>query len=361
MNKEKIETAVTLLVGIIATGFLFIVFIRHILPVLLPFIIAWGAAFATRGAAERLSKKTKIPERILRLFMAIFLTLAVFGVLAVLIWQITAGLWSFLSDMGEGSRIYDILTAITSPPIFGDGVPPELADKISGAADAMLSEALSWLAGVLSSLVTAVPNALFFVLVTVISIIYFALDLDRINSAVKSLMPKGAVKFFSRLKGGLFKTGKKYIRSYLVIFLLTYSIMLVGFLILGREHAPVLALIISLLDVLPVIGVGTVLVPWSVFELIGQNHALGIGLAVLFLVNLIIRQLAEPKIVGKSLDMHPVLTLLFLYVGYAFFGIGGLITLPLVAVVLGVLFKQKSTAEVGEGSGREGDGSEPRT
>ncbi len=355
MNKEKLNFWVTVLVGIIAGGFIFIVLMKYIIPVLAPFLIAWAMAFAVRRPAKSLSGKIRVPERIIRLFMAIFATLAVFGILALLVWQLTAAVWRFLSDIGEGNIIYDILTELTNPklPIFGDSMPRELAERISEALSTMLSGALSMLAEVVTSWVGFIPKALFFLLVTVISLIYFALDLERINARVKALLPERVAEMLSKVRIGIFSVGGKYLRSYLLIMLITFVIMLSGFLIIGVEHAVLLALVVSVLDLLPVIGVGTVLVPWSVFELAAGNHAIGIGLLVLFVVNVVIRQLAEPKIVGKSLDMHPILTLVFLYVGYALFGIQGLIIIPVVAVVVGLLFKENRAPEIDEGGGGE--------
>ena len=139
---------------------------------------------------------------------------------------------------------------------------------------------------------------------------------------------------------------KKYILSYSLIMLITYLTLLGGFLLLGVDHAPIIALFIAALDILPILGVGTVLVPWSIFELVMGNRFLGIGLIILFVVNAIIRQLTEPKIVGKSLNMHPIITLMMIYVGYALFGFLGMIILPIISVILGSILKQDNSAKV---------------
>lgn len=351
MDKEKLLSYVLILVGVVAGGVIFLVLMEYILPVFAPFLIAWAVAFAVRAPAASLSRKSRIPERVLRLFMAIFTTLAVFGAVALIIWQITAAAWRFLSDMGEGNVIYDVLKKLSDPDffLFGSGIPEELAARISEALGALLSGALTGLAESVTSLVGAIPRALFFLLVTVISLVYFALDLEGINARVKALLPERVGAFLSRARQGIFTVGGKYLRSYLLIMLITFSLMLAGFLLIGVKHALIVAVIVSLLDILPIIGVGTVLVPWSIFELVSGEHAVGIGLIVLFVVNVVVRQLAEPKIVGKSLNMHPVLTLIFLYVGYALFGIWGLVTVPVLAALLGVLFNENSPPEIDKG------------
>ena len=128
--------------------------------------------------------------------------------------------------------------------------------------------------------------------------------------------------------------------------MITYATLLVGLLLLGVEHAAVVAFFIALLDILPIIGVGTVLIPWSIYELAIGDSALGIGLILLFLANAVIRQISEPKIVGKSLDLHPIITLITLYVGYALFGLWGMLLLPVAAVCISTALKGDNAAKV---------------
>jgi predicted PurR-regulated permease PerM len=115
---------------------------------------------------------------------------------------------------------------------------------------------------------------------------------------------------------------------------------------LGVEGSATLAFFVAILDILPVIGVGTVLIPWSIIAFLMSDTSLGIGLIVLFLVNAVIRQLIEPKILGKSLDLHPLLTLMLIYVGFSLFGIWGLILLPLLAVSILFGLKNKGSAKI---------------
>ena len=140
---------------------------------------------------------------------------------------------------------------------------------------------------------------------------------------------------------------RKYILSYSLIMLITYLTLLLGLIILRVRHAPVLALFIAVLDILPVIGVGTVLIPWGIYSIVVGNRLLGIGLLVLFVANTVIRQTSEPRIVGKSLNLHPLLTLMMIYIGYGLFGVLGVFILPLIAVTLLTLLKGDDTAQVG--------------
>ena len=346
--KENLKTYSILSLGILSGGVLLFVSVKYLLPVLSPFLIAWVMALATRNPAAHLSKKIRVSEKVLRLMMSIFLTLFIFGALALIVWRATTAIWNFLGSVGDGGVIYDILTALTKPtlPVLGDKIPIELRQRISEAFSRLLDTAFSRLAGVVTSLVGALPGALLFLLVTVIALVYFAFDLERINAFVKSILPDKIKLRLSKFRADLFSSAKKYLRSYALLTLITYIALLLGFLILRVKNAATLALFVSLLDILPIIGVGTVLLPWGVAEIILGNHALGIGLLVLFVINATVRQFAEPKILGKSLNLHPVLMLLIIYVGYALFGVVGLIVLPVIAMGLGGLLKKDHTAEI---------------
>lgn len=346
--KEKITTYSLLSLGILSGGILIYISVKFLLPVISPFFIAWIMALATRTPARNLSRRTRVPERILRLFLSLFLTLFFFSAIAIVIWQATAVLWNFLSNAGESGALYDFLDLLTNPalPFFGEVIPAELLEKITDAVSTVLTSALSSLGGWVTSLVAAVPRVMLFLLVTVISLIYFSFDLEKINGFVKSILPPRLGALLTRVREGIFDVGRRYIRSYFVISLITYGVIFPGFLILGVEKAALWALFVTALDVLPVIGVGTALIPWGVIEIALGNHFLGIGLMVLFVVNATVRQFAEPKIVGKSLNIHPILTLLFIYVGYGIFGITGLFVMPIIVATLGALLKKDHTSEV---------------
>ncbi len=351
---EKLKRSVYIMLAVIAGGFLLLVGFKYILPVLLPFLIAWVVAGAVKRPASVISEKLRVPERLTRLLLAVFAALAVFALVFVGLWQLTAAVWSFLSDFGEGNALYDFLLRLEQMhlPFLDGNVSEELASRLREALDGLLTTALSSIASAVTSVGAALPGALLFILITVIALIYFALDLEKINECTLKYLPENIRKTILRLGANMLYLTKKYIRSYVILMLITYGVVLAGFLLIGISHAPLIALIVALLDVLPVIGVGTVILPWCIFELAMGRHAVGIGLAVLFVVNTVLRQLLEPKIVGKSLDMHPVITLIILYVGYSLFGIAGVILTPVVALLLAALFgKDDHTADISKSSG----------
>ena len=106
-----------------------------------------------------------------------------------------------------------------------------------------------------------------------------------------------------------------------------------------------------MLDLLPVIGVGSVLIPWGVWSFFAKKTPFGIGLLVLFVIHTVLRQIIEPKIVGKNLGTHPLLTLVFIYVGYSLLGIIGLLLVPVMTVLVNIAFGKDNSAKVAESQG----------
>ena len=127
---------------------------------------------------------------------------------------------------------------------------------------------------------------------------------------------------------------------------ITFAVILIGLMLMRIRYALLMAFIISLLDALPVIGIGIILVPWGIWSLITGEMGIGIGLLILYAVSAIVRQIAEPRIVGKSLGIHPLVTILLMYVGYTLFGLAGLIFLPVASALITTVIGKDNTAEV---------------
>ena len=347
--KEKLSAISLYSIGILSAIILFVLGIKYLIPLISPFLIAWIIVGITHSPAEKLSLGIRVPSRILRLMMSLFITaIAVFS-LVVLIWQASSFALDFLTDFAESDRLNGLLSSLFSPqlPIVGEMISDDISTKLSSAVGNMITSALSSLAEGIASLVTALPQGFLFLLVTLISLVYFSLDYDRISDFIKSMLPKKIVSAIEGIKSKSIGMLGKYLRSYSLIIFVTYMILLIGFLILRIKNALFVALFVSVLDILPIIGVGTLLIPWGILEIAIGNKFVGIGLIILFLVNAIVRQFLEPKIIGKSLNIHPIATLIMIYIGYSLFGIMGLIILPAIAIVLSIVLGGNKTAKIG--------------
>ena len=175
-----------------------------------------------------------------------------------------------------------------------------------------MSTLASNVASLFGKVAGAIPELLLFLLASVISSVYFSVDLEKINKKTLSLLPPRIGQWLIRFKDGFLKTAVRYLYSYLILGAITFGIMTLAFVVLGVDYALALALLVALLDALPVIGVGTVLVPWGLVRLLVGDTRLGISLLVLFVFNAVLRQFIEPKIIGDSLGISPILSLFLL-------------------------------------------------
>lgn len=354
MEEGKLRRLVYTVALIIGGGAILFLFFKHLFLLLLPFLIAWAVAFAIRPLAARLGSKTKISVRALRVILSLALIIAAIGVIFFIAWALCAELWRLLSGLGEGEVLRDIIDKIASGGIFG-GFLESFGDRLADVFYNFLISVATALGEIVTSSIAAVPGILLFVLVTVIASVYFALDLEAVNSAVLKLSPSWLSKWLTEFKRGFFAVGLRYVRSYLILMLMTFAIMLTGLMILGRPYALLLAFVIAILDVLPVIGVGTVLIPWGIYEIAFADERVGFGLLILFGTYELIRQFTEPRIVGKHLGVHPLVTLLLIYVGYSLFGFMGILIVPLATVLINITISKNNSAEIGKGVSAEHD------
>lgn len=352
MNYDKIRRYADLVVLIIGLLLLSYLFFKHIITYLLPFLVGWFIAFLMRPIAARISSRTHIPARVVRLVLTVLLYLALFGLLTLGIWLLSREVWELLAGIGEGdSSLEEFISGLMGSGGFFGRLFGDLGDYVGDALYRVAISMLSSLGSVLSGVIYAVPRALLFVLVSVIASAYFAFCLEEINASVKRLLPKGIFEGLVKLKNGFFGAFLKYLRSYLLLLLITFVEMLAGLILLRAPYPLIMAMIIAVLDLLPVLGVGAVLVPWGIWSLVIGEMSFGIGLLILFIAHTVFRQVIEPKIVGKNLGIHPLLTLVFLYVGYSIFGFIGILLVPIFTVLANVALGEKNTAEVDKTSG----------
>ena len=359
MNHEKIKRYADLVVLVIGTLLLSYLFFKHVLLYLLPFLIGWFIAFAMRPPAAYLAPKLKIKPKILRLLMTVILYLVLLGILSVGIWLLSREVWELLAGLGEGDNsLEEFISGLMGTDGFFGRLFGDFGDYVADALYRVAMSMLSALGSALSGVVSAVPNALFFLLISVIASAYFAIGLEEINARVKRLLPRSVFGVIVKVKNGFLDALIKYMRSYLLLLLITFAEMLLGLFIIRAPYPLIMAIVIALLDLLPVIGVGTVLIPWGIWSFFVGKTPFGIGLLVLFVAHTVFRQVIEPKIVGKNLGVHPLLTLVFIYVGYSIFGIVGLLFVPIFTVLVDITFGKNDSAKVAEDSVREGDNSE---
>lgn len=328
-----------------------ILFVKYLFVIILPFLIAWGIAYIIYPYACELSAKIKVSRKFCSFVMVLILMTVILASLFLignrLLYEVQ-NLGDYLIENSEQiagffQRIYDYLESLgdrlpiinrLQNTVFVESITEYFNGFMENIWKNLLEEVSSVVPKLAANIVTALPNALFVSLITVIACFYFALDVDLLHKKIKTHAPTSIVNFLRKIKAKMSGGIKQYVKAYFLLFVITFSELFVGFLILGLEYAFVLALLIAFIDFLPVFGTGAVLLPWGIILFFMNDYFLGTGILIMFLLITIVRQVIEPKILGKSLGVHPLFTLVTLYLGFELFGIFGMVFLPMLGVIL---------------------------
>ena len=310
--------------------------------VLLPFVLAFLVAWILSVPVDYVADKTHIKRGILAITAAILF----YVVLALLLYLFGTRVASLVED--TFSEITDFLTVTLLPMVnnglawatqIADGgedverVASDSAVAITHAGE-MVSGISETLIGKVSGIAAEIPGVCMNLLLMVITTVFAELEFPQIRAFVLLQIPEQWKALAEELKGDNMGVIGRWVLSYVLIFCMTFAELAAGLFILGIDGAFVLAFVIAVLDILPVLGTGTVLIPWSVIALAAGNFKMGIGVLILYLVITVVRNIVEPKLVGGQMGLSPVVMLPCMIVGLKAFGIIGLFGVPFAVAFL---------------------------
>ncbi len=314
------------------------ILIRYFAGILIPFVLSALVASLLRPAARFLKKRFRLPEKLGGTVLILTAVLALsFGIVSLgrylyrEVGEGIAALPAMLADEENPLRkLVDLIETWSGDGPAAGGDWEGLYSMLSGMVENAVRTASEALTEGATAVIVKLPRVLLSLLVTVISLFYLFFDHEKLLSQLKLFLGGTAVCRLSSFMGRTRKVAGAYTKAYLSLLLLTYSELLAGFLILNIERPVPLALLIALIDLLPVLGVGTVLIPYGIFCLIAGDMYRGIGLLVLFALMYVVRQFAEPRLLSTTLGVHPLFTLFAVYAGFSLFGIFGVLLAPFV-------------------------------
>ncbi len=317
---------------------------KYLFVYLLPFLIAYAVASLLRPVVVWFERKLHIR----RGPISVALVLLVYVVLAGALILLSVGIITKLVDWVSGMPAY--YTANISPALvrLGDQMldllshlDPSVVETIEDMMPDALSSlgktvtefsmhAVSWASG----MAVGFPGMLMTGIVCVIATVFLAMDFGAVNTFIRIHLPERAVAVLRSAKSSFGNIIANYAKSYALILLLTFTEVSVGLFLIGYKQAFLIGLIIAAFDILPIVGSGTVLVPWAIISLVQGDVGHGIALAVLYIVVTVVRQVMEPRIVGRRIGLHPLATLLCMWLGVKLLGVVGLFALPISVLII---------------------------
>lgn len=323
-------------------GVIVILLVKCLGSVLLPFVLAFLVAWILSVPVDYVAGKTHIKRGILAITAAILF----YVVLALLLYLFGTRVASLVED--TFSEITDFLTVTLLPMVnnglawatqIADGgedverVASDSAVAITHAGE-MVSGISETLLGKVSGIAAEIPGVCMNLLLMVITTVFAELEFPQIRAFVLLQIPEKWRALADELKGDNMGVIGRWVLSYVLIFCMTFAELAAGLFILRIDGAFVLAFVIAVLDILPVLGTGTVLIPWSVIALAAGNFKMGIGVLILYLVITVVRNIVEPKLVGGQMGLSLVVMLPCMIVGLKAFGIIGLFGVPFAVAFL---------------------------
>ncbi|MCL2363226.1 MAG: sporulation integral membrane protein YtvI [Defluviitaleaceae bacterium] len=181
---------------------------------------------------------------------------------------------------------------------------------------------------------TAVPDILINIILSLVSAYFFMADRDRIFAAIQRTCPEALKKHFRQTRKSFSNAIRGYLRAQYILMTMVGIISIIGLLIIRSPFALFLGILLAILDFLPIVGAGSVLVPWAIGSFFVGNPQQGISLLIIYGVITVTRQVLQPKILGDQIGVHPLLSLMSIFIGFRLFGLLGLIIGPTLVMLI---------------------------
>lgn len=346
-NRPYWKVIVSLAFSLVGT-ILFLYLGYKFLVFFMPFVIGWCIATIANPVVLWLEKRVKIVKKLGSALMII----GVLAVMSILIYFIISRIGReiayFIQNMPEmyedleeglrkiGNSLEGVFKMLPVTAQEGWHTMVNNLDQTVGEVIGTVSEPTVTAAG---NLAKRIPSLLVATIVTFVSAYFFIAEREEVIQWCKKVAPDSVVSRMSMVADNLKYAVGGYFKAQLKIMVVVYIILLAGFIILNIHFSFLLAFLIAVLDFLPFFGTGTALIPWALYKFLMGDYKLVVGLLILYGVSQLVRQLIQPKLVGDSMGMKPLVTLVLLYVGYKVGSVFGMIFAVPVGMIVINLYK----------------------
>lgn len=351
MEKDKVELHKRICTHLFlwALGLLFLVFVfPKLLQFFMPLIIAWIIALIANPMVHFLESRIKIMRKHGSFIVIVFVIAVVVAIIYLLIWLIVSQASSLVEELPSMyetivSNLQESLGALHKKyHIIPENIQSiintkdnKINDYILALLNSLQQSPISAVGSVASSLI----DWFVLLILTVMMSYFFVADREKLQKFIVDHVPSVIKQSCSIVWNTVVKALGGYLKACFMIMIVMFVILWIFFISLGVNHSLLIALITAILDFLPFIGTGTVLMPWAVYSIITGEYVKAVILVVAYFVTMLTRRLLEPKLVGDSIGMSPFLTLLSMFIGYRLIGMLGLIVGIPVAMILQVFYE----------------------
>lgn len=378
--KKRFSFIVNIVYFAVILAIFYLVF-KTFFGILVPFLIAFLTAALLNRPVRFITKKTPLKRGVTSVVLVIVVLAVVAGLFSLIGMglfarlrgfydylmsrlQNAAGLAAWLRD-GIVSSLSFLpeklrLSAVESVTSFFNGIVENgFSDFSLGSVGIDWSSLISVGGGVIKDTVVQIPSIAVACLITVVSSVFMLTDFDAVRGFILRQFNGDHRAKLVEAKKITVSTAKNMVKAYSLIILITMTELSIGLYILklcgvyDSDYIIPIALVIAIIDIIPVLGTGTVLIPWAIYSFIFGSVGMGLGLIIIYAVIMVIRQVLEPKLVAGQAGLSPIVTIMAMYIGTKAIGVLGIFILPFVAILIkqfndaGIihLFKSSEAAE----------------
>lgn len=347
----------TLYFAIFIVAFYF--FMKYAFWVVFPFIFAFIVATILQKPLKLITKTDKLPKGV----VSAVLSLIVFGIIICVFAlggiRIAYGIKDLITYFTDRcSNFIDFFNVLKTGYLdleIAKLLPAEANDAITSGIDSLsdyfssgdifntITDNISKVVSPLGSVISTVPNFIVGFVVSIVATCFMTSTFDDIKAFILRQFSDENQEKVIRAKRILVSSVGKMIKAYALIILITTAELFIGLSIIrlvglyDGAHILIISFIIACIDIIPVLGTGTVMIPWSVYSFVTGNIGMGIGLLVIYAAITVIRQFIEPKLVAGQVGISPVVTIMAMFIGIKIFGAVGIFILPLIVIIINLL------------------------
>lgn len=334
--------------------------VKYAFGYILPFVVAAALAVFLQKPVRKISSKIHIKTHgAVSTILVLLIVVIIVGAAGLLGWVLVSELKEFFTYLfSRFDSVNDVIVTVREfvmgivaklPRGLGATVSNYVSDffnnlstESSGIDMEMLSAPLSgaW------SVVKGIPSAFLSVLVTIISCVFMTSEYDLIKNMILDMLTESKGKKLVSSKQTVTRGISKLVKAYATLMLITFGEMFLGLNLMKLigvyegGYIAIIAFVTCIVDIIPVLGTGTVLIPWAVYNLVMGNVGLGIGLLVLYAVITVLRQILEPKLVANQAGLPAIATIMAMFIGARLFGAFGILLLPLTVIILKLMYDE---------------------
>lgn len=375
--ERKRETIINIVYYAIILA-LFYYFCKYALWLFLPIFIAFVVALLLQRPVNSIAKKTPIKKGVASVICVLLLLFVIVALIVGIGVSAANYLKDFITYLGTlfentehlliqledwtinivrrlPDAVSNILTKNVrelfdgfSAALAGDANSSQTVDSTAQAIQSAnaFSFDFSWIKTPLTSVISTakqIPSMLTSFLITLIASCFLTADFDTFKSFIKNQLSDKRIKDIRRARTLLRTTFSKMLKAYALIILITFSEMLIGLTALKligvykSSYILIISALIAVVDILPVFGTGTVIIPWAIYSLFKGEIGMAIGLVVIYIAISVIRQVIEPKLVAGQLGLPPFVTIIGMFVGLKLFGFLGMFIMPIMIIMIKLL------------------------